>query len=42
MTLLLLTLAVSTITFAGSRTNALLGTVHLLLFLAYVMLIFDR
>jgi Ca2+:H+ antiporter len=42
MTLLLLTLGVSTITFAGTRTNALLGAVHLLLFLAYVMLIFDR
>jgi Ca2+:H+ antiporter len=39
--LLLLTLAVSTLTFASARTNVLLGAVHLLLFLAYLMLIFD-
>lgn len=42
MVLLLLTLAVSTITFASPRTNILLGAVHLLLFLAYVMLIFEK
>jgi Ca2+:H+ antiporter len=42
MVLLLLTLAVSILTFAGGRTNVLLGAVHLLLFLAYLMLIFER
>ena len=42
MTLLLLTLAVSTLTFASARTNVLLGAVHLLLFLAYLMLIFEH
>jgi Ca2+:H+ antiporter len=42
MVLLLLTLAVSMLTFASARTNVLLGVVHLLLFLAYLMLIFDR
>ena len=41
-TLLVLTLAVSTLTFASSRTNVLLGAVHLLLFLAYLMLIFEK
>jgi Ca2+:H+ antiporter len=41
-TLLLLTLAVSTLTFASARTNVLLGVVHLLLFLAYLMLIFEK
>ncbi len=40
--LLVLTLAVSMLTFAGTRTNVLLGAVHMLLFLAYVILIFDR
>ena len=40
--LLLLTLAVSTLTFTSPRTNVLLGAVHLLLFLAYLMLIFDK
>jgi Ca2+:H+ antiporter len=40
--LLLLTLVVSMLTFASARTNALLGAVHLLLFLAYLMLIFDK
>jgi Ca2+:H+ antiporter len=40
--LLLLTLAVTTLTFAGSRTNVLLGAVHLLLFLAFVMLLFEK
>ena len=35
--LLALTLAVSTLTFASLRTYVLLGTVHLLLFLAYLM-----
>jgi Ca2+:H+ antiporter len=40
--LLLLTLVVSMLTFALERTNMLLGAVHLLLFLAYLMLIFER
>ncbi|MGH6902244.1 MAG: calcium:proton antiporter [Geminicoccaceae bacterium] len=42
MVLLLLTLAVSTLTFTGGRTNVLQGAVHLALFLAFAMLIFDR
>jgi Ca2+:H+ antiporter len=40
--LLLLTLVVSMLTFALERTNVLLGAVHLLLFFAYLMLIFER
>lgn len=40
--LLVLTLAVSTLTFASARTNVLLGAVHLLLFLAFVMLLFEN
>jgi Ca2+:H+ antiporter len=42
MTLLLLTLGLSTLTFSSPRSNVLLGAVHLLLFLAYLMLIFER
>ena len=42
MVLLVLTLAVSMLTFAGTRTNVLLGAVHLLLFLAYVMMVFEK
>ncbi len=42
MTLLVLTLGVSTLTFASARTNVLLGAVHLLLFLAYLMLLFEN
>jgi Ca2+:H+ antiporter len=42
MTMLSLTLVLSTLTFSSSRTNVLLGAVHLLLFLAYLMLIFER
>ena len=42
MVLLTLTLAVSVLTFASPRTNVLLGVVHLLLFVTYVLLIFDR
>jgi Ca2+:H+ antiporter len=42
MVLLLLTLVVSMLTFALERTNVLLGAVHLLLFLAYLMLIFQQ
>jgi Ca2+:H+ antiporter len=41
MVLLLLTLAVSTLTFTGGRTNVLQGAVHLALFLAFAMLIFN-
>jgi Ca2+:H+ antiporter len=40
--LLLLTLAMSTLTFGSGRTNILLGAVHLLLFGAYLVLIFER
>jgi len=40
--LLLLTLAVSTLTFTGTRTNFVQGAIHLLLFLAYLTLIFER
>ena len=39
--MLLLTLAVSTVTFASGRTNMLQGAVHLLLFAAYLLLIFQ-
>ncbi len=39
--LLVLLLAVSSITFSNSRTNVLLGAVHLLIFFAYVMLMFQ-
>lgn len=42
MILLVLTLAVSTLTFASPRTNVLLGAVHLLLFLMYLMFMFDQ
>ncbi len=40
--LLVLTLAVCSLTFTSNRTNVLLGAVHLLLFLAYLMLIFQH
>jgi Ca2+:H+ antiporter len=40
LVLLPLTLAVSIVTFASGRTNILQGAVHLLLFAAYLMLIF--
>lgn len=39
--LLTLSLILSTITFTHERTNILLGVVHLLLFLAYLMLLFE-
>jgi Ca2+:H+ antiporter len=39
--LLPLTLAVSMVTFGSGRTNVLQGAVHLLLFAAYVMLVFE-
>jgi Ca2+/H+ antiporter len=32
----------ATLTYASGRTNILQGAVHLLLFCAYVVLIFDR
>ena len=40
--MLVLTLLTSILTFSLPRTNVLLGCVHLLLFGAYVMLMFDR
>ena len=40
--LLLLTLVVSMLTFSLARTNVLLGAVHLLLFLAYLMLMIEK
>ncbi len=40
--MLVLTLLLSTLTFSRSRTNVLLGAVHALLFLAYLMLMFER
>ncbi len=36
-----LTLFVSALTFGGARTNVLQGTVHLLLFVVYIALIFS-
>ncbi|MBL4767689.1 MAG: calcium:proton antiporter [Rhodobacteraceae bacterium] len=39
--MLLLTLMVSTMTFAGSRTSILQGAVHLVLFFVYLMLVFS-
>jgi Ca2+:H+ antiporter len=41
MTMLLLTLAVSTLTFTGGRTNILQGAIHLVLFITYIVLIFN-
>ena len=40
--LLALTLVLSNMTFSSSRTNVLLGAVHLLVFLSYLLLIFQR
>ena len=40
--MLLLTLTVSVVTFASGRSNILQGAVHLLLFMAYLLLIFER
>ena len=40
--MLLLTLVVSMLTFALARTNVLLGAVHVVLFLAYLMLMFEK
>jgi Ca2+:H+ antiporter len=39
--MLILTLAVSVLTFGSGRTNVLQGAVHLILFIAYVLLIFQ-
>jgi Ca2+:H+ antiporter len=41
MVLLLLTLALSLITFGGPRTNVLHGAVHVVVFVVYLILIFD-
>ena len=41
MVLLVLTLAVSMLTFSGGKTNILQGAVHLVLFMAYIVLVFD-
>ena len=38
---LVLLLSVSTLTFSNSRTNAMLGAVHILMFAAYLMLMFE-
>jgi Ca2+:H+ antiporter len=40
-TLLAVTLALSMVTFSGSRTTVLEGAVHLVLFLVYIVLIFS-
>jgi Ca2+:H+ antiporter len=42
LVLLVLTLVVSIVTFSSGRTNVFQGLVHLVLFAAYVMLIFQR
>jgi Ca2+:H+ antiporter len=42
ITLLVLTLALSMITFASQRTNVLLGAVHMLVFFAYLLFIVER
>jgi Ca2+:H+ antiporter len=42
MVMLSLTLIVSILTFSTPRTNVLLGAVHLLMFLAYMMLMFEE
>ena len=38
---LVLLLSLSTLTFSNSRTNAMLGAVHILMFAAYLMLMFE-
>jgi Ca2+:H+ antiporter len=40
--LLLLTLGLSMLTFAAPRTNVMAGAVHLLVFFAYILFIFER
>lgn len=42
MVLLLLTLLVSTLTFAGNRTNYIQGLIHFLLFTGFLVLIFEN
>jgi Ca2+:H+ antiporter len=42
LVMLLLTLAVSIITFASGRTHVMQGAIHLVLFLSYVLLIFQQ
>jgi Ca2+:H+ antiporter len=42
MTFLVLTLVLSMLTFAAQRTNVLLGAVHLVVFFAYLLFIFER
>ncbi len=42
LVMLLLTLVVSVVTFASGRTNVLQGAVHLLLFAAYILLLFQN
>ena len=39
--LLILTLLVSTVNFAAERTNVLKGAVDLIIFISYIILIFD-
>lgn len=39
--MLLLTMAVSSINFGAGRTNVMQGAVHLILFVAYIVMIFD-
>jgi Ca2+:H+ antiporter len=41
LVLLILTLVISIITFSGPRTNVLGGVVHLVIFIVYIILIFD-
>ena len=41
MLMLILTLAVCSLTFSGGRTSVLQGAVHVVLFLAYIVLIFN-
>ena len=41
MVLLLLTLVISTLTFGGVRTSMLQGAVHLVIFVTYLILIFQ-
>ena len=41
MVILILTLILSTLTFSGRRTNMLQGAVHLVVFVVFLVLIFD-
>ena len=42
MVLIVLTLLLSVVTFSGPKTTVLEGAVYLLVFLAYVVLVFSR